>query len=172
METSRHITVSELSVVVRTSSGNAQEVRPARVLGPGVNSVLRRTIIRSQAGRTTGLQTGLNLRRRWPCWEPQAAWGGCSRGQRRRGGSPRSCGRRGWPSAFRLLFLGVERYWKVFSRFTPRLHSGEVPGCSVEGLRLEAGRLAGGRVPVCSPARAHPGGERRERRGNYKGDSW
>lgn len=59
METSRHITVSELSVVVRTSSGNAQEVRPARVLGPGVNSVLRRTIIRSQAGRTTGLQTGL-----------------------------------------------------------------------------------------------------------------
>lgn len=59
METSRHITVSELSVVVRTSSGNAQEVRPARVLGPGVNSVLRRTIIRSHAGRTTGLQTGL-----------------------------------------------------------------------------------------------------------------
>lgn len=36
----------------------------------------------------------------------------------------------------------------MFSRFTPRLHSGEVPGCSVEGLRLEAGRLAGGRVPV------------------------
>lgn len=68
--------------------------------------------------------------------------------QRPAAAQERSCGRRGWPSAFRLLFLGVEGYGKVSSRFTPRLHSGKYPAAVWRGCRPEAGRLAGGRVRV------------------------